>query len=1795
MRRTGAAVVFAVLILMSLAQGQTTTSTTLTVSASAPGVPSTVTMTASVSPAETGLVQFNDGNTLLATSVLDAGNATYKTFGLAAGSHSLTANFVGTTTAAASSSAPSILTLNPGVTATSLAITGGNPINLGSAAQLTATVSANWAGVLNGSVSLLDSGSSITSASLGTPVNTFATSQTIPTTSVGGSPFIIAMADVNGDGIPDLLTTSSSSNLVSVFLGNGNGTFTLKSSTPTVNPGNPRGIAIGDFFQHGMLDFAVVSDTSTAIEIWEGNNNGTFTSKNSVSLPSGSVPWGIATADLNHDGILDLIVADSASNAITVFLGNGNGTFQTGTTIPLTTVLSGSNGPKFLTAAPLFGTGNMDLAVADYSNSRINLLQGNGDGTFKSAQTVITTSTEPETIVAADLIGNGLQDLVVTNYGANTVTVFLNKGSGVFAAGVSYATGLNPYDVAVADINGDGKPDLVVTNRNLNHTSGDDTVGMLLGNGNGTFQAMTTYPTAEGPVGVVVGNFTGGGQPDLAVVDYDAGEVTVVTQSTSAQAALTTSSLPAGSNSLTAQYAGNASFAGSISSSVTQTVNQGASVTSLSAPSNLYYGSPITLTATVSGPGGIVPTGTVTLYNNGSSTGSSASLSNGTALITLPVLQAGTYTAYTAVYSGDSNYTGSASSAPTFTVQKATPTVTWPTASSIIYGNALSFSTLTGGSASVGSASVPGSFAFTTQTIAPTAGAALQNVTFTPTDITDYNTVTGTVSVTVNQATAVVQLSNLTQTYSGSAEPVSVSTTPSPLVLNYSYTGIDGTSYPSSTTAPTNPGTYSVVATVFDPNYIGQGSGTLTINQLSPALNFALNSGAPATTPYGTTVYFALGMASTPLCPTGNVQFYVDGAASGSPVTLSGTSCTTPVPFQTATLTNGTHSIYAIYSGDTYYQGGTSGTVSYTVTPDTTTVTLATSGTSVNVGQAATFTATVTPAPPASAAPAGTVQFFDGSNNLIGTSTLSATLPYTASYSTSALAAGSHSISATFVDSDGNFAGNSSSVDTETVNLIVPTIQWTPSPTEFVYGTALGSSQLNATGAVDPNTGNSVAGSFAYNFPSGNVLPMGTVNLIATFTPSDPTTYSSNSATFTITVDPAPLTVTANNASMVYGQSLPSLSYTVAGFVNNDPSTVVNGLASCSTTATSSSAVTSYPINCIQGTLAATNYTFQFVSGTLTVTHATPTITWATPTAISYGTALSATQLNAASGGVAGSFVYTPAAGAVLKAGPQTLSVTFTPTDTTDYTSPVTSTVNLTVTKATPAITWATPAAITYGTALSTTQFNATSGSVAGSFVYTPAVGAVLPAGSQTLSETFTPTDTADYNAATTTVALTVSPQALSISPNSYSRAVGAANPAFTGTVTGAVNNDLANNNLVVTYSTPATASSQIGTYLITATISGPAAASYTLTDPPGTLTVLAQGVDLMESAVSGPSSAASGGTIQVTDTVKNQGIANAAGSLTGFYLSVDGVTKNYYIGNRSAAAVSAGTISGPVTTTLTVPTSMNGTYYVIACTNYNYGITESNTANNCTASASFPLAGADLIENAVSVLTSTPVSGGSLQVSDTAVDQGAGNAGASLTGFYLSVNGTAKNYYIGNRSVGTLTAAGGSTGAVTTTLTLPINLNGTYYLIACANYNNGLVESNTANNCTASASFTLAGADLTESGVTVLTTTAVLGGSVQVADTAQTAVTGGSAGASLTGFYLSVNGTSKNYYIGNRSVGALTPGGSSVSASTTLTLPTSLIGGNYYVVACANYNNSLVESNTANNCTASSNTVLVP
>jgi hypothetical protein len=200
------------------------------------------------------------------------------------------------------------------------------------------------------------------------------------------------------------------------------------------------------------------------------------------------------------------------------------------------------------------------------------------------------------------------------------------------------------------------------------------------------------------------------------------------------------------------------------------------------------------------------------------------------------------------------------------------------------------------------------------------------------------------------------------------------------------------------------------------------------------------------------------------------------------------------------------------------------------------------------------------------------------------------------------------------------------------------------------------------------------------------------------------------------------------------------------------------------------------------------------VNGTtvqITVNKATPVITWPPPLPIRVNVALSGTQLNATSN-VPGTFTYTPPAGTTFgTAGNYTLSVNFAPTDAANYNAVNNTQVSITVSnRENPVITWANPASITYGTALSATQLNATA-NVPGTFTYTPPTGTLLNAGvNQKLAVNFVPTDGAVYNSVSNTALITVNKATLTATASSTSRVYGASNPVFTINYAGFVNSE---------------------------------------------------------------------------------------------------------------------------------------------------------------------------------------------------------------------------------------------------------------------------------------------------------------------------------------------------------------------------------------------------------------------
>ncbi|MDU0460260.1 MAG: MBG domain-containing protein [Geobacteraceae bacterium] len=472
-------------------------------------------------------------------------------------------------------------------------------------------------------------------------------------------------------------------------------------------------------------------------------------------------------------------------------------------------------------------------------------------------------------------------------------------------------------------------------------------------------------------------------------------------------------------------------------------------------------------------------------------------------------------------------------------------------------------------------------------------------------------------------------------------------------------------------------------------------------------------------------------------------------------------------------------------------------TLSLQFTPtDTTAYNSATASVSITVNKAA-----------ATVALSNLAQTYDGTARAATVVTspagLSTTITYNSS-STAPTAAGTYTVVATINES--NYSG--STTGSLVIDKATPLITW-PTPAEISYGTALSATQLNATADV--------AGTFTYTPASGSVLNAGPQTLALVFTPSDTVNYNTATSNVSLTVNKAVATITLGNLNHTYDGSAKSAT------VTTNPA----GLTVTITYDDSATVPTTAGTYAVIAAISDSNYSGT-TSGSLIINKATPLITWPTPAAIYAGSMLTSTQLNATAS-VAGTFVYTPPAGTVINmAGSQTLSVAFTPSDSANYNNAnagVTLTVN---DKLNPVITWPAPEAITYGTALSATQLNATA-DVAGTFTYTPATGAVLNAGPQTLSLVFTPSDTVAYNTATSNVSLTVNKAAATVTLSNLSHTYdGSAKTATAITTPSGLT-------VSITYDGNATAPTAAGTYNVIATIndanySGSASGTFTIT-----------------------------------------------------------------------------------------------------------------------------------------------------------------------------------------------------------------------------------------------------------------------------------------------------------------------------------------------------------------------------
>ena len=438
--RTLGLCVFGVLCSLQALGAQSPTTTSLI------GVPNparfgeTVTLTASVNPLQaSGNVTFYSGDFFLGVAKLNGGLATIKTDSLPAGLPGVTARYDGSSSLEASSS--------PVYSIPVTAYPGG--------------------------------------------------SYTLPAAfSTGAFPTGVAVADLNGDGNADLLVLDA--NGFEVLHGNGNGTFA--AAVPAGLPGVSLSdlFVVADFNSDGNADIVQVSGDSLLVQL--GNSDGSFQSP--VSYPVLSGPRGIVAADLDGDGLTDLIVANSGYGVVSWLRGNGDGSFQPA--LPIAAVTD----PESLAVADFNGDGQMDIAVGTPSQSGLVVLLAASGATFQPGR-FYAAANNVESIAVGDFNGDDQPDLVAANaYGE--VSIFLGSPAGIFQPALNvqaelvpnYTTGADLRSVAVGDFNGDGISDIVVTNY------GNNAVGVLLGAGGTCWVSASggalTFPTGGGSASLTV-------------------------------------------------------------------------------------------------------------------------------------------------------------------------------------------------------------------------------------------------------------------------------------------------------------------------------------------------------------------------------------------------------------------------------------------------------------------------------------------------------------------------------------------------------------------------------------------------------------------------------------------------------------------------------------------------------------------------------------------------------------------------------------------------------------------------------------------------------------------------------------------------------------------------------------------------------------------------------------------------------------------------------------------------------------------------------------------------------------------------------------------------------------------------------------------------------------------------------------------------------------------------------------------------------------------------------------------
>jgi VCBS repeat protein len=338
--------------------------------------------------------------------------------------------------------------------------------------------------------------------------------------------------DVNNDGRADLVianaATEPTAGVLGVYVSRPEGTMDRQPDT-AVGHGEDFGLAAADLNRDGKVDLVSANDSGSdgpnTISVIRGNGNGTFQPR--LDFPTGVNPRDVAIADLNGDGIRDIVTANMDDGSVSVLRGNGDGTFQPKNDFPA--------GPKAQGVAigDMNGDGILDLVVANAGG--VSILAGLGNLQF-APKTDFPTGVAGS-VALGDLNGDGKLDVVVTNPDTDSVAVLMGVGNGLLRGAVNYATqtgpNTSPSYVAIGDLNGDRALDIAVSNYDQSPDGiGAAQVSVIPGTGDGTFGQTVGVPVGGGLYGIALGDFNADGRPDMGMAEWRTGTTRVVLNTT---------------------------------------------------------------------------------------------------------------------------------------------------------------------------------------------------------------------------------------------------------------------------------------------------------------------------------------------------------------------------------------------------------------------------------------------------------------------------------------------------------------------------------------------------------------------------------------------------------------------------------------------------------------------------------------------------------------------------------------------------------------------------------------------------------------------------------------------------------------------------------------------------------------------------------------------------------------------------------------------------------------------------------------------------------------------------------------------------------------------------------------------------------------------------------------------------------------------------------------------------------------------------------------------------------------